>query len=283
MNIQKNASKIYSLALVFLLAGCDSGTETGSLTLAVTDASVDGVQSVVVTFTAVTIKKSGANAETILLDQPRQVDLMSLTGTRSLDLLDQELVSAGHYQWLRLTLDEDPAQTYIIDSLGQHELTIPSGDNNGLKLNRSFTVSPDTNNEFTIDFDLRKSVHMTGEGTYIMRPTLRMVETALSASLSGTLDSSLVTAGCSPGVYLFNEGDAVDDLDGTDDAIYSVALPEQGPYEYSAGFLPAGNYTIAFTCDASDDLSGSDEIIGFSHQATLTLDAGEAAVFNIQL
>ena len=283
MNIQKNASKIYSLALVFLLAGCDSGTETGSLTLAVTDASVDSVQSVVVTFTAVTIKKSGANAETILLDQPRQVDLMSLTGTRSLDLLDQELVSAGHYQWLRLTLDEDPAQTYIIDSLGQHELTIPSGDNNGLKLNRSFTVSPDTNNEFMIDFDLRKSVHMTGEGTYIMRPTLRMVETALSASLSGTLDSSLVTAGCSPGVYLFNEGDAVDDLDGTDDAIFSVALSEQGSYEYSAGFLPAGSYTIAFTCDASDDLSESDEIIDFSHQATLKLDAGEAAVFNIQL
>lgn len=282
MNIQKNASKIYSLALVFLLAGCDSGTETGSLTLAITDASVDGVQSVVVTFTAVTIKKSGANAETILLDQPRQVDLMSLSGIRSIDLLDQELVSAGHYQWIRLTLDEDPAQTYIVDSLGQHDLTIPSGDNNGLKLNRSFTVSPDTNNDFTIDFDLRKSVHMTGEGTYIMRPTLRMVETALSASLSGTVDSSLVTAGCSPGVYLFNKGDAVDDLDGTDDAIFSVALPEQGPYEYSAGFLPAGNYTIAFTCEASDDLSGSDEIIDFSHQATLKLDAGEAAVFNIQ-
>lgn len=282
MNIQKNASKIYSLALVFLLAGCGSGTETGSLTLAITDASVDGVQSVVVTFTAVTIKKSGANVETILLDQPRQVDLMSLTGIRSIDLLDQELVSAGHYQWIRLTLDEDPAQTYIVDSLGQHDLTIPSGDNNGLKLNRSFTVSPDTNNDFTIDFDLRKSIHMTGEGTYIMRPTLRMVETALSASLSGTVDSSLVTAGCSPGVYLFNKGDAVDDLDGTDDAIFSVALPEQGPYEYSAGFLPAGNYTIAFTCEASDDLSGSDEIIDFSYQATLKLDAGEAAVFNIQ-
>ena len=162
----------------------------------------------------------------------------------------------------------------------QHNLTIPSGDNNGLKLNRSFTIAADGDIAFTIDFDLRKSVHMTGAGEYILRPTLRIVETALAASLSGSVDNSLVTPGCSPGVYLFNAGDAVDDLDGTDDAIFSIALPEQGPYDYTAGFLPAGDYTIAFTCEADQDANDTDDDISFSNETAITLAAGENATFN---
>ena len=96
------------------------------------------------------------------------------------------------------------------------------------------------------------------------------------------MDNSLVTTGCSPGVYLFSEGDPVDDLDGADDAIFSVALPEQGPYDYSAGFLPPGSYTIAFTCDAADDDNATDDgsAVAFSSITLLTLASGEDAVFN---
>ena len=265
------------------LSGCDNGSDTGTgnLNLAITDAPVDGVSSVMVTFTHITLKRSDAEPETIELAQPRQIDLLNLAGDRSLVLLDNQPMTAGDYQWIRLTIDQAPSATYLVDSMGTHSLTIPSADNNGLKLNRAFSIEADGTTSFTIDFDLRKSVHRTGMGEYKLRPTLRIVETALAATLSGTVANSLVTPGCSPGVYLFSIEDPVDDLDGIDDAIFSVALPEQGPYDYTAGFLPPGTYTIAYTCNAADDANDADDPgVIFSNETELTLLPGEDAVFN---
>jgi hypothetical protein len=276
----------FIITSLLTLSACDTSSDTssdtGRLTLGVTDAPVDGVQSVVVTFTHVTVKKTDADPQTIQLNAPQQIDLMQLAGSNALILLENEPLAVGDYQWIRLTLDEDPSQTYIIDSTGQHELGIPSGENNGLKLHSAFTIEAEGTTGYTIDFDLRKSVHKTGSPNpvYWLRPTLRIVETALAASLSGSVDPSLVTAGCSPGVYLFSEGDVVDDLDGTGDAIFSVAMPEAGPYDYSAGFLPPGNYTIAYTCEADTDEIDSDDTISFSNETPLSLAAGEDAVFD---
>jgi len=276
-----NLSTFLILSLA-ALSGCDNSGGTGNLTLGVTDAPVDGAQSVMVSFTAVSVKKANSNEETIQLPAPQQVDLLQLSGGNAVVLLDNQPLDAGNYQWLRLTINEDPTQTYIIDSTGQHDLRIPSGANTGLKLNRAFTIEADGAIAFTIDFDLRKSVHKTGTANpvYELRPTLRIVETALAASLSGTVDPSLVPAGCSPGVYLFSEGDPVDDLDGIGDAIFSVALPDSGPFDYTAGFLPPGNYTIAYTCEATADANDADDMISFTNETSITLAAGEDAVFN---
>jgi hypothetical protein len=68
-----------------------------------------------------------------------------------------------------------------------HELTIPSGMQSGLKLNRGFDVPAGGSADFTIDFDLHKSVHMTGSGSYMLRPTLRMVDNIMVGSISGTV------------------------------------------------------------------------------------------------
>ncbi len=280
----KNLSYLLVAALVCsagLYACSNDSQDTGSLSLAITDAPVDGAQSVVVTFTSVLIKPASGEAEIIMLDQPLQIDLLNLSGTSSTVLLDDMVLTAGDYEWIRLAIDDDPAMTYIVDSMGQqHSLRIPSGDTTGLKLNREFNIASDGEISFTIDFDLRKSVHMTGNGQYMMRPTLRIVETEQAASLSGSVDNTLVTEGCAPGVYLFNAERVLDDLDGVDDPIFSSALPEQGPFTYSAGFLPPGDYRIGFTCDAGQDANDEDDVLSFSHETIVTLGAGEDAVFD---
>ena len=65
----------------------------------------------------------------------------------------------------------------------------------GLKLNRGFDVPAGGSADFTIDFDLHKSVHMTGSGSYMLRPTLRMVDNIMVGSISGTVGASLVPSG----------------------------------------------------------------------------------------
>lgn len=270
-----------ALLLSLWLVACSNDSDTGSLSLSITDAPVDGAQAVVVSFQGVSIQSANQPAIDIDFDQPKQIDLMTLTGSHSTVLLDDTELPAGDYESIRLVIDDAPNSTYIIDMMGQqHDLRIPSGDQTGLKLNRNFGVETGGQIAFTIDFDLRKSVHMTGSGQYMLRPTLRIVETQLAASLSGSIDNTLVISGCSPGVYLFDVSLALDDLDGIDDPIFSVAIPEAGPYTFDAGFLPPGDYRIAYTCDAGQDDNASDDVIGFYQETLVTLAAGENATFN---
>ena len=72
---------------------------------------------------------------------------------------------------------------------------------------------------FTIDFDLRKSVIAPpGQApNYLLKPVLRMVDNLQVGAIAGTVDAALVTADCSPQVYIFTGAGVVpDDLDRCD-------------------------------------------------------------------
>lgn len=271
----------------FLLSACDNdGGGQGQVNIAITDAPVDGADAVWITFDGVTIKPEQGDALSYVIDPPQKLNLMSLSGNNSTVLLN-ESISAGRYSWIRLSIDDSDNSTYLINSTGTHSLSIPSGNQTGLKLNRSFTVDADGITAFTIDFDLRKSVHMTGTGSYMMRPTLRIVETSQAGSISGSIDPALVTEGCYPGVYVFNEGDPVDDMDGIDDPVVAltVSMSNEGAYNYTAGFLPPGNYTVAYTCEANldnapDGVNNNDDAIIFIQQANTSVSAGTDSEIN---
>lgn len=265
--------------------GSDSGA-TGSFSLSITDAPVDDAQQVVVTFTAVTLKPAEGEAVTLTLDTPQSINLLDYQNGESVTLVEDEAVAAGDYAWIRLTLDQDG--TYIVDSLGQeHDLTIPSSAQTGLKLNNSFTLAADETLAYTIDFDLRKSVHLTGTGEYIMRPTLRMVKDAEAATLSGSVDSSLIATHCVdaediPAVYVFESGAPVDDMDGDNDPVATATIPMDGVYEYRITPLDPGTYTLAFTCDADQDAPDTDDdaAMSFVGETEMTLTAGSTTTYN---
>ena len=221
-----------------------------------------------------------------------QIDLLTLTDGISDLILDNETVPSGQYNWLRLMVNAKPnvRDSYIVVNGQEFELRIPSGDESGLKLNRGFVVPAGGMADFTIDFDLRKSVHApVGSSDYILRPTLRIVDNAEVGTLSGSVDSSFFAGGnCSGAVYVFFAGTAgaPDDEDGDGggpDPITSAMVPDDGTHNYKVAFLSEGDYHIAFTCDAMADdpaVDNDSATVSFLSEATVTITVGENTIYN---
>jgi hypothetical protein len=211
-----------------------------------------------------------------------------MQGNESTTLLDGETVPAGKYNWLRLKVnaDADTLDSYVeLEDTTQVSLFIPSGEQSGLKLVSGFTVAQGGIADFTIDFDLRKSVHdPVGQEDYVLRPALRLVDNLEVGSISGTVSESLVTdSSCTSGnaVYLYaGHGATVDDVGSADGPLGSGLVTydaNSGEYRYEIGFVAAGQYTVAFTCQAADDDPGLDDPIDFSGAADIDVTAGVEA------
>lgn len=294
------ASSLAVAVAAALVSGCGSDSEqSGKLTVRITDAPVDMAQHVYVQFSGIEIHGGGNNHHTLYFCQdpadatktvvrttecavakPKQLDLMALTGGENALLLDGIELSAGKYSWIRLLVDTDADEdSYIVlDAGGEHELTIPSGSETGLKLNRGFTVAAGGASDFTIDFDLRKSVHETGSGEYVLRPTLRIVDNLEVGSIAGTVSGGLITSGCVPAVYVYSGADITpDDVGGTGAEPVTTATVKlddgSGTYRYKAAFLEAGTYTAAFTCDADEDDPAQNDSLGFSGTSNAAVTA----------
>ena len=303
---------IAAFGLVMLLAACGGGdggedSSTGTLNLAITDASVDAAKAVVVEFTGVDLQHSGG--ERIDYDfvddfgdpQPRQIDLLALTGGTTELLLEDVTLTAGDYSWIRLKVN---AERGVIDSYidllddSRHSLYVPSGANSGLKLNRGFNIPDGGMASFTIDFDLRKSVHdpSGSKDDYILRPTLRLVDGNTDGALSGTVSGIEKDSDCSDNVesigavYVFETVDTVGDVDGVDDPITSATVPNDGVYSYTVAFLPEGDYRIDFTCDADIDDNAKDADtdvtdgpVDFAGETVVTITAGKTTMHDFQV
>ena len=269
-------------AACLLLAACggSSSNETGKLSLSITDAPIYDAQSVTVNFTGVEVKPASGPAlrfnfcEAPLTDphpnspivqqgectdsypSMQTIDLLKQTAGASFLLLDRVDLPAGRVNWVRLVLT-DPAGSIVL-STGKHPLTltVPSGNQTGLKLNRGFDVPAGGEAHVYIDFDVRKSIvemHSGMATSYKLKPTLRMVEDYFGA-IAGNVDSGLLPATClGPSIYVFaGDGATPDDIDrDLGDPISSAAVVldnGSGVYSYRADFLLPGDYTAAFVC-----------------------------------
>jgi hypothetical protein len=307
-------------AITALLAACGGSDgdsiQTGTLKLGVTDAPVDVATEVVVLFTGVELKPVGGQAFSIDFAQPSSIDLLDQQGTQRAMLLDGATVPAGNYEWLRLKVNAEPNvdDSYIAINAGERcELRIPSGSESGLKVIRGFTVGVGSVTDMTIDFNLRKSVVQPpgqqadaatcGGQAYLLKPVLRVVDNLQVGTISGNVDPNLVAAGtcptstATPGkVYLYGPYGATDtvlppdDLDENPedgDPITTASVDAAANYAYTIGFVPAGNYVVAYTCDADDatqDAGAADatEVVTFEPAAgkPVTVTANAIATVN---
>jgi hypothetical protein len=296
---------ISGLLAAVLLAGCgdddnDADTE-GRFSLAVTDAPVDEAEAVVVTFVAVELLGAdGEPREVFTLDQPQSIDLLALQGTNSQFLVQDEVVPVGEYEEVRLILDTEdascnnlatPFPSYIRIDGTDYPLVVPSGGQTGLKVKGPITVAAGGSAAYTVDFDLRRSIAERGAtGCYNLRPVLRVVDNAEVGTLSGTVESDvLLQEGCTAdsvsgegaAIYIYSgAGVAADDVDGVEPEPLTSALlvPKDdgsGDFSYEVGFLLAGDYTAAFTCQAGDDTAEADEPIAFGPTADVTITADQ--------
>ncbi|MHB8622370.1 MAG: DUF4382 domain-containing protein [Sulfuricaulis sp.] len=302
-------SAVFLFVILLVACGGGSGGSTGSstssmnssgaLTLRMADGPVDSAYHVYIQFHGLEIQSSSGVLTTLNYCQdpsdptktvlsttacttpvvPQQLDLLALTGGLSDTLLDNYTLPAGHYDWIRLMVDTGGSlDSYVVDVNGDHELTIPSGDETGLKLNRGFDVAQGGDADFTLDFDLRKSIHVTGAGDYMLRPTLRMVDSLDVGRIAGTVSPSLIISGCTPAVYVYQGSNVTpQDINGSPSDPVTTATAKldntTGQYRYTVALLEPGNYTVAFTCQAAQDDPTTIDAITFSGMTNVTVTA----------
>lgn len=281
-----------------ITAGCGGGdtASTGTLTVGVTDGPVDSAEHVYVQFSGVEIHGDG-RTQTFNFQSPKQIDLLALQGNNSVPLLNGETLDAGNYEWIRLAVDavqDGTMDSYIVVNGAQYELDIPSGSETGLKLVQGFTVPHGGSADFTIDFDLRQSVNNaptsqnTSAGEYILKPTLRMVDNTEVGHISGMVDGTLMSDNSctvdNAAVYVFSgSGASFDDTGSANPPLTSSLVAYAlSAYSYEVGFLEAGDYTVALTCEADVDDPATDDPISSVMEADVTVTAEQTSVHNFQ-
>ena len=275
-------------------SGMSNGNRTGTLGISVTDAPVDGATNVVVKFTAVEVKPEGGAPVMFNLSPARSIDLLALAGGGSAALLDGQTLPAGRYEWVRLLVaaQQNVPDSYIQMRTGQqYPLFIPSGEESGLKLNRGFTVAAGARTNFTIDFDLRRSVIAPpGQApNYLLKPVLRIVDSLRVGILSGSVPAALIPSGCTPFIYVFSGANILpDDLDAAPapdvDPLVSVPVllnNATGQFSFKVPFLEVGSYTVAFTCDGAKDTPEGEETLVFSPTVNVTINANQTVTISL--
>jgi hypothetical protein len=174
---------------------------------------------------------------------------------------------------------QDPmAGSHVVEKEGGAlvPIFVPSAFNGGIQLASPFRVPLNGDAQIVVDFDLLQAFFRpTGQFCYFVRPAFRVEAVRNTGRIAGTVAPSLLDGSnelCSDtdpatgnAVYVYRDADqipgdidAVEPADDGDEADpMATAKVEQdgqsGDYKYVVGFLPPGEYTVAFTCQADLD------------------------------
>ncbi len=168
----------------------------------------------------------------------------------------------------------DDGSYLLTDTNLLYSLFIPSGGQSGLKLIKDITIPVNAAANYTAEWDLGRSF-IAPPGLApdaIMKPVVKLVANNEVGTLVGRVADGLVEAeSCdaefAPSVYVFDDGvepnpidfppeDPDADFESDPNDPVATGLVEQQEqddgsmqYRYSIGFLLAGEYEAAFTCD----------------------------------
>lgn len=251
-------------AAVFV-AACGGGGDsagTGTLRTAMTDAPSCGYDNVFVTVDRIRVNNNanadanGAGWSEVVLDRPRQIDLLNLQNG-VIEELGQVTLPVGRVQQVRLVLvdnatadpadiDFDPdanpalAPNHVVFSAGGTEdLKTPSGQQSGVKINVGIDVAAGQTADLLLDFDACKSVVKAGgSGNYLLKPVLAAIP-RLSSGVRGSVADALVPEGVT--VSLQQNGE----LFRSTAPIESTNLGENGNFVLSQ--VPPGTYDLVVT------------------------------------
>jgi hypothetical protein len=268
---------------VLLLVSCGYGTKHG-VSVALTDSPLDIASGVNITFSQLELSGPDVPVPTIVNVAPAvSVDLYQLQGGLSQGVASKIQAQPGHYTTLSLTIvaDADSGQSSIVLPDGVHILHIPAGVSSRVDIPVDFDYVGGTDVSLTAEFDLRKSIvpDPNDPTKYLLIPSVRAVIDQQTGSISGEVATSLVTC-LQPAIYVY-QGDVTPtdyDITAAPGRLqpFSSALvgfnSTSGRYDFTVGFLPAGDYTVAFTCDAQLDVANQANTLrylGITH-ATVT-------------
>jgi hypothetical protein len=262
MNTLKNNSKLLTWSMGFLLAvvvaGCGSdgggSTQPGMLGVSMTDAPPCGFDEVNVTVSRVRIHQSDNASENdggwtdITLDPPRTINLLNLNDALTLESLGETPLAAGHYTQLRLVLVDNngnqPTANWIVLSSTNavKPLDTPSAIRTGIKLVHQFDVASGQRVDLLLDFDACKSIVTRGNGTYGLKPVIKVIPFVLNG-IEGFVDPTLF-------VNQVNVNHVIVSAQ-VDGDIVRATVPNTVTGKFFLARLTAGdNYDVVITADS---------------------------------
>lgn len=267
----------------------NNNRDPARLYLGFSDSLPEDLKQVFIEVDTITFKRSGAADVVVdtftieqqgLVDAPTfKVDLLKYPGISQLLVIEnREFTPATYSEVVIAILDTDINNSYVKteeDTLRRLAVTGGSLTLNNLKLSSG-------TQRYTIEFGLAQSLQYdVSSDTYLLTPNGVRIENNLTdARLSGQVDSALFNS-VSPctekgdplqgnRVYLYQESSLAAEIladvftDASSEtapadaiapfAVASVMLNGvTGNWEYAFGYLPPGEYTMAFSCDTQTD------------------------------
>ncbi|RKY99262.1 MAG: hypothetical protein DRQ13_02605 [Ignavibacteriae bacterium] len=200
-------------------------TSEGSIRVILID-SPSTLDSVVICVSRVEVHKTGSDTTggswSVINDSLRCFDLLLLQNGASAVLGDTSL-SSGKYTQIRLIVEDN---NYVVDNGIKYPLTIPGGTQTGIKLNHSFEIESGKLYELYLDFNVDKSIIITGNGQYKLKPTIRVVPVVISGSISG----QVLPLGADPTIWTLVGTDTASTFTDLNGLFKLMALPE-GTYD----------------------------------------------------
>jgi len=161
-----------AIAMVLLLAltiACARAPERGFIEIRVTDPPPPGVTSAVVHLENIEAHKVvGEEGEWILISEvPPSFDLLDINGVE--ETLAAVQTEAGSFTQIRM----DVTRVEVVTADGDEiTATVPSGK---LKIVRPFNVEGGVTTVLTLDFDGDESLVITGAGTALFNPVVKLL------------------------------------------------------------------------------------------------------------
>ncbi|WP_257957549.1 DUF4382 domain-containing protein [Parapedobacter tibetensis] len=142
---------------------------------------------------------------------------------------------AGRLSQVRFILGEN--NSIVVDGM-EHPLDVPSGQQSGLKFNIHQELMPNGAYTMWTDFDAARSIVETGNGSYKLKPVIRVFTELTDGRIRGMVEPMEAN----PIVYAINEADT------------ASAIPNADGFFMFSG-LPEGTYTVVAEPDEASGLA----------------------------
>lgn len=246
MKTLKNFKLILSSLLLIFVFSCndsdsssDSNSEnTSRISIRLSDAPGD-YEKVLVHIIDIMIKNNDdgddENGWQSIADIDQIVDLLELTGTESILLVDDFELPSGMLNQIRLVLGKE--NSIVIEGV-EYDLKTPSAQQSGLKLKVDHELEPGFTYNILLDFDVHKSIVIAGNSeNIILKPVIRASTLYASGKIQGTVSPLGFEVLAS---VMFGDNETI-----------SASTNENGVFVLNG--VPAGTYTVVLTPDPTSD------------------------------
>lgn len=270
----------------FLLVGCEGQVTVDLMSAPPADPQV---QEVVVTLAGVEFRRSGGDTRRLEFTEPELVDLMEVADGDAFRLFTDEELPEGTYTGIRLILEDD--DNGFVTLLNGTEFPLIAAEGEYAEINFSIEDDEDSDEFLTLTIELRQSLRFEDDqDEYSLVPVLRSVSSDDAGQISGVIAAACPQGGSlleGGAVYLFRGRDVTpDDVDGAAPEPYASAVAvldtAGATFGYFLDAVPAGEYTIALTCEGHEDDPTANDDLRFVGVASIELERRESLLHDIE-